>query len=300
MKRIIIDTDPGLDDAVALLWAFGRQEFTVEAITTVAGNIGLDLTSRNALRLLALEGKDIPVIPGAAAPLHRQGFNEVRIHGADGLGGVNLPEPKAEAVNAFAPDWLAAKLRAEPAGSIELHCLGPLTNLAMLIKADPEAAARLSRVVIMGGALRERGNVGPRSEFNFAHDPEALGIVLAAGLDLTIVPLDVTRKVRADAAWLDRLGRSPRPQAHAVRDLVAAYFDATTDAARPESRPLHDPCVPVIALYPQHFTVEHLGLAADTSTGPDAGALSEGPHQVKIATGVDGAAVVELLAQGLE
>ena len=300
MKRVIIDTDPGLDDAVAILWALGAPEIKVEALTTVAGNIGLDLTTRNALRLLALVGASTPVIPGAPAPLARQGFDEARIHGSDGLGGVDLPEQVAAPVADFAPDWLAKTLLEAPEGSIELHCLGPLTNLAMLIKAAPEAAKRLSRIVIMGGALKERGNVGPRSEFNFALDPEALAIVLAAGLDLTLVPLDVTRKVRADAAWLDRLGRSAKPQAQAVRDLVAAYIDASSAAARPESRPLHDPCVPVIALYPQHFTIEHLSLGADISGGEDAGALIEGDYPVAIATGVDGAAVLEYLAAGLE
>ncbi len=295
--RVIIDTDPGLDDAVAILWALAEPGMTVEAITTVAGNIGLGLTTRNALRLTALAGTPTPVIPGAPRPLAREGRDETRIHGRDGLGGVMLPEPAAAPEPGPAADWLAARLLAEPPGAFELHCLGPLTNLALLLDRAPQAAARLHRVIAMGGAVHEPGNMGPKAEFNFAHDPEALDLVLKAGLDLTLVPLDVTRRVRADAAWLARLARSPRPRAQAVAALVAAYFDATPGAG-PESRPLHDPCVPVLARHPGLFGIETLHLTTDLTTHP--GALIPGSHPVKVAMTVDGSAVLETLAAGLE
>jgi len=296
----VIDTDPGLDDAVAILYALAAPGLEVLGLATVAGNIGLDLTTRNARRLLALAGAALPVAAGAAAPLARPARDERRIHGEDGLGGVILPEVLPAPFAPYAPDWLAALLSARPAGSVDLFCLGPLTNLALLLDRAPAAARRLGRVIAMGGAIREPGNVGPRAEFNLAHDPEAAARVFAAGLDLTLVPLDVTRRVRAGPGWLARLAASPRPRAAVVRALVAAYFDRAPDALRPESRPLHDPCVPLLALCPALFGVEAMELAVDLAPGHGAGALIPGPHPVKVAMRVDGPAAIAELALRLE
>lgn len=297
-QPIVIDTDPGLDDAVAILFALARRaDFDLRGITTVAGNIGLETVTRNAGRLLALAGRpDVPVRAGAARPLARPGIDETRIHGADGLGGVALPEPLSTAGDG-AVDWLAGLLMAEPAGTLDLLCLGPLTNLATLLARQPEAARRLRRVIAMGGAIDERGNVGPRAEFNIASDPEAAAAVFAAGLDLSLIPLDVTRKVRAGLADLQRLDTGG-PGARACAALVRAYFDSTQGA---DSRPLHDPCVMLLALYPGLFRVETTGLHVDCTTPPEAGALTRDPAgaPVRVAMGVDGPAALARLVEGL-
>jgi len=297
-QPIVIDTDPGLDDAVAILYALCRPDaFDLCGITTVAGNIGLDRTTRNAGRLLALMGRaGVPVIAGAARPLARPGIDETRIHGADGLGGVALPEPLVPA-GTGAVDWLAGLLEDRPAGALDLLCLGPLTNLARLIADHPAAARRLRRVIAMGGAIDERGNVGPRAEFNIACDPEAAAAVFAAGLDLTLIPLDVTRRGRAARADLARLAAGGAAAATSGA-LIAAYFDSTQGA---DSRPLHDPCVMLLATDPGLFRCQTLSLTVDCSAPPDAGALVRDPagSPVRVALGVEGPAALAVLLAGL-
>jgi len=293
MNPVVIDTDPGLDDAVAILFALASGRFDILGITTVAGNLGIDVTTRNAGRLLALLGRpDIPVAAGATAPLDRPGIDEAAIHGDDGLGGTRLPEPRQPAL----PDavtWLEETLMAHPAGGVDILALGPLTNIAALIRRSPEAARRIGRIIAMGGAVTERGNVGPRSEFNFAYDPEAAEIVFAFGLDLTIVPLDVTRKVRADAAYLERLRAGPIA-ARAAGDLIAAYFQDGR-----QSRPLHDPCVMLYAVAPELFGIDKLAIGIDLADDP--GALEEvgSGAPLKVALAIDAEAAKDLLATGL-
>lgn len=287
MTRVLIDTDPGLDDAIAILITLARCD--VAGITTVAGNLGLDVTTANAGRLLALTGRgDVPLHSGAARPLQRGARDEARIHGADGLGGTILPPP-LPAQSSDAGGFLSGLVANSAPGSLCLHCLGPLTNLACL---TAETRTRLGPVIAMGGALEVRGNVGPRSEFNLAHDPEAAAEVLASGLELTLIPLDTTRQVRADAAYLDRLAAGP-PTARAASDLIRAYFDENGS----ESRPLHDPLVPLFHLYPELFTVEHASLQVDLDDDP--GALIPGPHPVKVASAPQVDALLDALALSL-
>lgn len=298
-RAVVVDTDPGIDDAVAILLALRSPELDIRGITTVAGNIGGATTTRNAGRILALAGRsDIPVIAGASAPLSRKGLDTVDIHGGDGLGGVAFPEPLAAPRDGDAINWMAELLDAEPSGSIDILALGPLTNIARLLCDHPDAARRIGRVVAMGGAIHERGNIGPRSEFNMAADPEAAAIVFAAGVPLVLVPLDVTRKVRATRAYTAALRASGKAEAIASADLIDAYFQSTEGG---ESRPLHDPCVVVLALAADLFGTETLPLAVDVGDGPDAGALAivpDGPA-VTVATSVDAAAALALLAERL-
>jgi len=274
-RAVIIDTDPGIDDAVAILHALASPAFDILGLTTVAGNIGIATTTRNAGRILALAGRaDIPVIAGAAAPLSRKGFDTVEIHGDDGLGGVAFPEPLGPHRD-DAVAWLAATLDAHPTGAIDILALGPLTNIAKLVLDHPQAARRVGRVIAMGGAVHEPGNVGPKAEFNIAADPEAAEIVFRAGLPLVLVPLDVTRRVRASRAYTDALTASDHSFAASSGQLIDAYFQSTTGG---ESRPLHDPCVMLFAERPNLFGLERLKLSVDTSHGPDAGALAIDEH----------------------
>ena len=295
---VVIDTDPGLDDAVAILFALASPAFDIRGVTTVAGNIGLARVTENAGRLLAVAGRgDVPVVAGAAAPLVRPARTASEIHGADGLGGVALPAPLA-AAREGAVAWLAAALEARP--GMVLLTLGPLTNLALLLRDHPGAAGRIGRVIAMGGAVRTHGNVGPRAEFNIAADPEAADAVFAAGLDLTLIPLDVTREVRAGAAWCAGLRASGRAGAVASAALVEAYFASTTvTGPGAESRPLHDPCVMLLAEAPGLFGVEPMGLRVDLEGEP--GALLPDPARppVKVAMTVDGPGALALLAARL-
>ena len=287
--RVIIDTDPGIDDAIALLYALRHPGLDVAAITTVGGNIGLDVTTRNAVRIIALAGADVAVHPGADAPLRRPAGFETAIHGADGLGGVPFPEPTRPPSETGAVDAMRTRI-AE--GATTLLCLGPLTNVAHLLDRAPDAAARLTRVIAMGGAVEEPGNVGPRAEFNIAWDPDAAEAVLAAGLPLTLIPLDATRRLRADFAYIARLAGTGTDAARTAADLLAAYFAATDGA---ESRPLHDPCVPLMALRPEAFRCETRHLAVETDTG----ALVPGSHAVRVAMGLDAPRLLDALGEGL-
>ncbi|MGJ8546841.1 MAG: nucleoside hydrolase [Sulfitobacter sp.] len=289
---IIIDTDPGIDDAIAILYALRHPGLDICALTTVAGNIGLSVTTRNALRICALGGVEVPVHAGAAAPLGKEARPETGIHGNDGLGGVDFPEPQSAPASEDAVAAMRAILDGAPAQSVDLFCLGPLTNLALLLERAPQSAARIRRVIAMGGAVDEPGNVGPKAEFNIAHDPHAAAAVLAAGLPFTLIPLDATRQLRADAAYIEALRQTKSAPAVASAALIEAYFAATSGA---ESRPLHDPCVPLLAMHPGLFRMEERGLEVELETG----ALVAGPHAVHVAMGLDADGLRRALLEGL-
>jgi inosine-uridine nucleoside N-ribohydrolase len=299
-RLTIIDTDPGIDDAIGILLALASREFNIAGITTVAGNIGIETTTRNACRLLAFSGReDIPVLQGAAAPLNRVGPEPLNLHGEDGIGGVALPDPARPPESRHAVEWLAAFLLDQPAGSVDVLALGPLTNLARLVLENPEAAGRIGRIIAMGGAIHEHGNVGPRSEFNLWADPEAAAVILGSGVSLVLVPLDVTRRVRATRELASRLMSSAQPKAQMVAHLIQAYF---TSPAAQDSRPLHDPCVMLFALSPELFRLTDLKLSVSTAKQESAGELAimaEGGASVRVVMEVDAPAVLELLTERL-
>ncbi|MBF9197583.1 nucleoside hydrolase [Microvirga terrestris] len=298
-RLTIIDTDPGIDDAIGILLALISPTFTIAGITTVAGNIGIESTTRNAGRLLAFSDRgDIPVFQGAAAPISRAGPEPLNLHGEDGIGGVALPDPTRLPESQPAVEWLADFLLDQPAGSVDVLALGPLTNLARLALERPEAAGRIGRIIAMGGAIHEHGNVGPRSEFNLWADPEAAAVVVASGMPLILIPLDVTRRVRATREFVETLSASEKPMAVMVASLIESYFEAQTNR---ESRPLHDPCVMLYALAPELFRIEELRLIVDTGNGEMAGALTIDPKgsPVQVALGVDGPGALDRLAETL-
>ena len=292
-KRVIIDTDPGLDDAVAILFALASDRFEVLGLTTVAGNIGLDRTIRNAGGLLAVMGRgDVPVIAGASAALMRDNIDAIVVHGDDGLRGVTLPPPSVPHQD-NAVGWMARTLLDAPSGSIDILALGPLTNIARLVSEHPQAAGRIGHLIAMGGTIEEPGNAGPGSEFNFASDPEATAVVLRSDIRTTIVPLDVTRKVRVDRDFVEALRGSPAGDTAA--EILLAYLQ---DDRR--SRPLHDPCVMMLALSPQLFETELFRLSVNLGDDPDAGALlqRDSGAPVDVAMRVDVPGVLDLLASG--
>lgn len=293
-SKVIIDTDPGLDDAVAILFALASGRFDVLGLTTVAGNIGLKRTTANAGGLLAVMGRtDIPVVSGASGPLRRKAIDAAEIHGNDGLGGVMLPFSAAP-LGEDAAGWIAETLKSHPEGSIDVLALGPLTNIAMLIENYPDAASRVGHLIVMGGAIVEKGNAGPTSEFNFAADPEATALVLQSGIRTTLVPLDVTRRIRADRDYVAELRGTVAADTAAA--LLTAYL--VDDKS---SRPLHDPCVMVLALAPELFGIDSYRLSVNVTDDVDAGGLiqDEVGSQVSVALRVDVGGVLSLLKEGL-
>jgi len=248
MPPVLIDTDPGIDDALALLLAWGSPELSVQAITTVAGNVPLDTATANLIRLVALR-RPAPMPRmgvGAAQPLVRPLVTAVRYHGADGLGDLTDWPPVASAAAGRATD-LIREVGLRPGASV-LIALGPLTNLAEALALDREALGRFERVVIMGGAVDVPGNVTSAAEFNFHVDPDAVARVLASGARLDLVPLDATRQAVVErTALLSALAANPGPLA----DKIAAFTERgfRIDAGRGErGMILHDPLAVGVAV----------------------------------------------------
>jgi inosine-uridine nucleoside N-ribohydrolase len=252
-RAVLIDTDPGIDDALALLLAWNSPELAVDAITTVAGNVPVEAATRNLDRLLSLRRpRPAPRVGvGAAAPLARPLSTAVRYHGADGLGDASDWPPGAERPPSGEPRPRGAELIVETAArlgaSLTVVALGPLTNLALALDADPARLGAVGRVVMMGGAVDEPGNVTPAAEFNMNVDPEAAARVFEAGLPLDLVPLDATRQARLVRGRLaETLGRHPGP----IADRVAAFTARALVADEPRGIALHDPLAVGVTIDP--------------------------------------------------
>lgn len=213
--RVIIDTDPGVDDALALLLAMRSPELKIEAITPVAGNVPLELTLPNALRMVEIAGRtDIPVAAGARAPLVRRLVTATYAHGENGLGGAVFPEPKTKPVATPAAEMIREIVRKYP-GEVTLITIGPLTNVATALSADPELASMVQGLIMMGGSL-SGGNITPAAEFNIYVDPEAARIVFQSGIPVTMVGLDVTRKTSLTDEHVRALEAAQNPVSQAA------------------------------------------------------------------------------------
>lgn len=220
---IIIDCDPGIDDAIALMLAFASpDELDVLAVTTVAGNVGLHHTEPNARRIRDLCGAfSVPVLAGCPRPLLRAPVTAGAIHGETGLDGCDLPNPTGAPDPRHAVDFIRDTVRVRP-GEVTLVAVGPLTNLAVALVQRPELASEVRRIVIMGGAAGS-GNATPHAEFNFFADPHAARIVFESGAPIAMYGLDITRQVRAEQDWLDRIKRLESPVANAAVGMLNHY-----------------------------------------------------------------------------
>jgi inosine-uridine nucleoside N-ribohydrolase len=217
--RVIIDTDPGVDDALALLLAMRSPELKIEAITPVAGNVPLELTLPNALRMVEIAGRaDIPVAVGAKAPLMRRLVTAAYAHGENGLGGAVFPEPKIHPVNQPAAELIRQIVKRFP-GEVTLLTIGPLTNIATALNLDPELAGMVRAIVMMGGSL-SGGNITPAAEFNIYVDPEAARIVFQSGIPITMVGLDVTRKTSLTEEHQRQLQAGQNPVSRAAATIA--------------------------------------------------------------------------------
>jgi purine nucleosidase len=254
-RKIIIDTDPGQDDAAAIMLALASPEIEVLAITAVAGNVPLKLTSLNAGIVTEICGRsEVPVFAGADAPLKRKLVTAEHVHGKTGLDGVEIFEPARPLEKAHAVDFIIETLLSEPEKTITLCALGPLTNIAMAFERAPEIIARVEQIVLMGGGYFEGGNITPSAEFNIYVDPEAAQIVFASGVPLTMLPLDVTHKVLTTRSRVARLRANGNRASTEMASMLEFFERFDEEKYGTDGGPLHDPTVIAWLIDPDMFT----------------------------------------------
>jgi len=267
-RKIIIDTDPGQDDAVAILLALSSpEELDVLGIVAVAGNVGLHHNVTNARKIVELAGRhEIPVYAGCSRPIRRTLVTAEHVHGVTGMDGPDLPAPTLPVQTQHGVDYIIETLMAAEPGTITLCTLGPLTNIAMALIKQPAIATRIAEIVMMGGAYFEVGNITPTAEFNIYVDPEAADIVLRCGAPITMLPLDVTHQMQSTPerlAAILALGNSSGAAVHAM-----LTFSETFDLAKYgwAGAPLHDPTVIAWLLRPDLFAGRHCNVAIETAS----------------------------------
>ncbi len=264
-RKIIIDTDPGQDDAVAILLALASPEIELLGITAVAGNVPLSLTQKNARIVCELAGRpDIRVFAGCEAPLARPLVTAEHVHGKTGLDGPDLPDPQMPLAEGHAVDFLVETLRREPAGTITLCPIGPLTNIATAFLRAPDIVEKVQEIVLMGGAYFEVGNITPAAEFNIYVDPEAAEIVFKSGIPLTVMPLDVTHKVLVTKARNDAFRALGTPVGKAVAAMTDFFERFDKEKYGSDGAPLHDPCVTAYLIRPELFSGRHVNVEIET------------------------------------
>jgi purine nucleosidase len=265
-RKIIIDTDPGQDDAVAILLALASpDDLDVLGITAVAGNVPLPLTEKNARIVCELAGKPkTKVFAGCDAPLSRKLVTAEHVHGKTGLDGPILPDPKMPLQDQHAVDFIIDTLRTEDAKTVTLCPLGPLTNIATALQKAPDIAERIAEIVLMGGAYFEVGNITPTAEFNIYVDPEASDVVFKCGAPITVMPLDVTHKALVTPARNDAFRAIRSPVGQAVAEMTDFFERFDKEKYGSAGAPLHDPCVTAYLINPDLFKGRHINVEIET------------------------------------
>ena len=283
-QALVIDTDPGVDDAVAILMALAAPGVDLLGLTAVGGNVPLARATRNALALLQAAGRsDVPVAKGAAKPLRGRFRPSVAFHGPGGLS-VRLPNPAARPVADHAVEFMAGQLAARP-GEITIVALGPLTNLARMLRCHPLALSLARRVVVMGGAVGATGNVTPQAEFNFHSDPDAAAAVMSSGIPLTVADLAACRQVAIDRGQALE-ATSDGPLGRLALRVVQNWFRRDPSQRLFE---FYDPLAVAMAIDPQVATVRRVGLEVTGSYGeyPGESRLTESAGEVSLLDQVD-------------
>ena len=265
--RLLIDCDPGVDDAVGLLLAFASPELDVLAVTTVGGNVPLAKTTRNACILREIAGReDVPVYAGAAQPLRRDPAGAGEFHGEEGLGDCAVFEPAAPAAEGTAAEAIVRLVMGAPAGEVAVAMMGPMTNLALALRAEPKLADHLGPVVIMGGARSEGGNITASAEFNIWADPDAAAEVFASGCKVVALGLDATHQVRATEdriAAVEAIDNAPARMAASVLRFSQRVERTIVGG---DASPLHDPCTVAWLLNPDLFRLEPCRIQVETGS----------------------------------
>jgi purine nucleosidase len=291
---LIIDCDPGIDDAVMLIMTFLSPRLNVEAITTVAGNVPLAFTSRNARMVCErMDRTDIPVHAGCPRPMARKMVTAEDFHGESGIAGMDVFEPKAPLAAGHAVNVLIDKLSAPPKGGYTVILSGPMTNLATALIMAPQIAKGIRELVVMGGADTAGGNITPTAEFNIYADPHAAAIVFDAGLPTVVLALDATHQVRAEQARVDRIRALPGRNAALMADLLDAANRLELRWRPGMQVPMHDPSTVGWVLAPHLFQTKRCRVSVVTRPGRDFGRTRvkdgpRGPHRWVTVADADG------------
>ena len=266
-QSLIIDTDPGQDDAVAILLALASPEIDLLGITTVAGNVPLALTQENARKICDLAGRtDMQVFAGLDRPLVRPLVTAEHVHGRTGLDGPVLPDPETPLQEKHAVDYIIDTLRREPAGSVTLAPIGPLSNIAMAMQRAPDIIPRIRQIILMGGAYFEVGNITPAAEFNIYVDPHAAQIVFASGVPVIMMPLDVTHKALTRTDRVAALRAIGNRTGVAVAEMLE-FFERFDEAKYgSDGGPLHDPCTVAWMIAPDIFNGRPCNVEIETAS----------------------------------
>ena len=307
-RKIIIDTDPGQDDAVAILLALASPEdIDVLGITAVAGNVPLPLTEKNARIVCELAGKpDTLVFAGCDAPMQRKLVTAEHVHGKTGLDGPPMQDPTMPLQDQHAVDFIIETLRHEPSGTVTLCPIGPLTNIATAFERAPDIIDRVQEIVLMGGAYFAVGNITPTAEFNIYVDPDAAKIVFGAGVPLVMMPLDVTHQALTTKPRIAAF----RAMGTRVGDMVAAWTDFferfDMEKYGSEGAPLHDPCTIAYLIQPDLFAGRHINVEIETTsdltlgmTVADWWRVTDRPANALFIKDIDAAGFYDLLATRL-
>jgi purine nucleosidase len=307
-RKIIIDTDPGQDDAVAILLALGsRQELDVMGITTVAGNVPLALTTKNACIVCEVAGRsDVRVFAGCDKPLGRPLVTAEHIHGATGLDGPQLFEPSMPVQKQHGVDFIIETLRNEPEKTVTLCTLGALTNIAAAFQKAPDIIARVQELVMMGGAYFEVGNITPTAEFNIYVDPQAAALVLKSGVPIVMMPLDVTHKVLTLKSRVEAISGLGTKVSKFVVDMLEFFERYDIEKYGSDGGPLHDPTVIAYLLKPELFDGRYCNVEIETHseltlgmTVTDWWGVTDRTHNVRFINSVDADGFFELLKEKL-
>jgi purine nucleosidase len=305
-RPLIIDCDPGVDDAIALFLAFAcPEDLDILAITTVVGNVAGALTARNACIIREMAGReDVPVFEGCAAPMVRAPVDAGQFHGATGLGPLPIFAPKKSIVSDYGVHNLLHWLLHSPPGSVTLAVTGPMTNIAAVFDAVPDAAAGVREIVVMGGARSEGGNITASAEYNIYADPHAAQIVFASGAPITVFGLDATHQVRSTPARIEALHEIGTPQAIACADLLQFSADVERNIPGITGAPLHDPCTIAYLLKPELFDFLPCFIEVETEGKVALGHTAvefrdAGASKTRWATRADGEGVFNLLIDRL-
>ena len=306
-KRILLDTDPGIDDALAILLALSSPEIKVEGIVTVHGNCTVDQATVNALSILELANANhIPVTKGFALPLVQPSLLAAETHGNSGLGYAKLPVPQVKPQVQHGSDFLIEKIMTNP-GEITLVAVGPLTNVAVAIRKEPRVAQAVREVVIMGGAIRHHGNVSPLAEYNIYVDPHAAHIVFHSGMPMTLVPLDVTYRCILTPEDVTRLNRIDSPVTKFIANSTRFYMEYHDAYQHVKGCAINDPLALALAFAPELCDYEELYVDVDISGGVSMGKTladfyrhTKRPANMKVAMGVRAREFMELFLERLE
>jgi purine nucleosidase len=306
-KRILFDTDPGIDDACAILLALASPELRVEGLSIVHGNCSLPQATRNALSVLEIvNASQIPVARGCELPLVQPSLLAPETHGNTGLGYANLPEPRASPIGQHAIDFLIEKILASP-GEITLVAIGPLTNVALAIRQELRIVQALKELIIMGGAIRYEGNTTALAEFNTYVDPHAAHTVYHAGIPTTLVPLDVTYQCVLTPGDVSRLQKIDSPITKFVADATRFYMEFHNEFQKIEGCVINDPLALALTFAPKLCTYQDLPVDVDISGGISMGKTvadfynyGKKPANMKVALGVRARDFMELFLDRIE